>query len=288
MNNKTGPTNWIHYSLLIFGVLCISWSAILVKLANVDGIASAFYRMFFGTLGILPVWFFFRKPISDYKGVLIAIVCGALFASDIAFWNTSIMLSKASVSTLLANLAPIWVGIGALLFHKDKPGKSFWIGTATAILGVWIIVGPENIGEINLTKGNIFAIIASLFYGIYLLTTKYGRKGLDTFSFTSISMISSTVVLGVLCFFSDVKITGYSTNSWIFLLILGLIPQVAGWLAINQSLGHIKPTTASVTLLSQSVFTAVFAIPVLGELLTLNEIGGAALVLAGIYMVNKS
>lgn len=288
MSNKSKQINWIHYLLLIFGVLCISWSAILVKLANVDGIASAFYRMFFGTLGILPVWFFFRKPITDYKGVLIAIICGILFASDIAFWNTSIMLSKASVSTLLANLAPIWVGIGALLFHKDKPGKFFWIGTAAAILGVWIIVGPESIGELNLTKGNIFAIIASIFYGIYLLTTKYGRKGLDTFSFTSISMISSTVVLGILCFFNDIEITGFAGSSWLFLIILGLVPQVAGWLAINQSLGHIKPTTASVTLLSQSVFTAIFAIPVLGELLTLNEIGGAVLVLAGIYMVNKS
>lgn len=288
MSNKTKQISWLHHSLLFFGVLCISWSAILVKLANVDGLASAFYRMFFGTVGILPVWFFFRKPINDYKGVLIAIVCGVLFASDIAFWNTSIMLSKASVSTLLANLAPIWVGIGALLFHKDKPGKSFWIGTATAILGVWVIVGLEGISEISLTKGNIFSIIASIFYGIYLLTTKYGRKGLDTFGFTSISMISSTIVLGALCLFGNVKLTGYTPDSWIFLIILGLIPQVAGWLAINQSLGHIKPTTASVTLLSQSVFTAIFAIPVLGELLTVNEIAGAVLVLAGIYMVNKS
>lgn len=68
---------------------------------------------------------------------------------------------------------------------------------------------------------------------------------------------------------------------------LGLIPQVAGWLAINQALGHIKPTIASVTLLSQSVFTALFSIPLLGEQLTLLEIGGAVIVLGGIYLVNR-
>jgi drug/metabolite transporter (DMT)-like permease len=35
------------------------------------------------------------------------------------------------------------------------------------------------------------------------------------------------------------------------------------------------------------VFTALFSIPVLGELLTAREIGGAAIVLGGIYLVNK-
>jgi drug/metabolite transporter (DMT)-like permease len=68
---------------------------------------------------------------------------------------------------------------------------------------------------------------------------------------------------------------------------LGIVPQVLGWLAINQALGHIKATVVSVSLLSQSVFTALFSIPVLGELLTAREISGAAIVLGGIYLVNK-
>lgn len=288
MLRATLTNKWGHLLLLLFGVICISWSAILVKLADVDGVSSAFYRMFFGTLGILPVWAYFYKPINDKKGVIIAIICGILFASDIAFWNTSILLSKASVSTLLANLAPIWVGIGAFAFHKDKPDKLFWAGTLIAITGVTIIVGINIFTEISLSKGNLLSIIASIFYGAYILITKYGRKGLDTFSFTSISMISSTIMLGIISLFTGAKLSGFATDSWIYLIVLGLIPQVAGWLAINQSLGNIKPTTASVTLLSQSVFTALFALPVLGETLSINEAWGAVLVLAGIYLVNRS
>ena len=68
---------------------------------------------------------------------------------------------------------------------------------------------------------------------------------------------------------------------------LGLIPQLLGWLAINQALGHIRPTVASVSLLSQTVFTAIFSILILGEVLTLHEIGGALVVLVGIYLVNR-
>jgi drug/metabolite transporter (DMT)-like permease len=279
--------NWVHYLLLLTGVLCISWSAILVKLADVSGLGSAFYRMLFGTIGIIPVWLYFRKPLTDKKGITIAILCGALFATDIALWNTSILLSKASVSTLLANLAPVWVGIGSLLFLREKPGKIFWIGTLISMIGVGIIVGIRSVSDLSLTKGNILSIIASVFYGAYLLTVRKGRVGLDTFTFTTISMISSTVMLGVICLISNTQLTGYSTNSWLYLIILGLIPQVIGWLSINQALGHIKPTIASVSLLSQSVFTAIFALPVLGETLTISELSGAVLVLTGIYLVNR-
>lgn len=287
MSSSIHQKHWFHYALLLLGVLCISWSAILVKLAEVSGIASAFYRMFFGTLGIIPVWLYYRKPIESSKGVLIAIICGALFASDIALWNTSILLSKASVSTLLANLAPVWVGLGALFFMKEKPTRIFWIGTFIAIIGVGIIVGIHSFSDISLTTGNLLSIIASVFYGAYLLTVRKGRAGLDTFSFTTISMLSSTVILGIICAISNTPLLHYPTHSWVYLIILGLVPQVIGWLSINQALGHIKPTIASVSLLSQSVFTALFALPILGETLSFSELSGALLVLTGIYLVNK-
>ena len=280
-------SSWLHYFLLFFGVFCISWSAILVKLAGVSGVSSGFYRMFFGTIGIIPVWLYFRKPVTDKFGVLIAVICGVLFAADIALWNTSIMLSKATISTLLANLAPVWVGLGALMFMKEKPGKIFWWGTALSLVGVVLIVGFEDIMQAKLNTGSLLAIAASAFYGAYLLTVRKGRNTLDTFSFTAISMLSSTIVLAIIAFISGAQLTGFETHTWWYLAALGLVPQVLGWLAINQPLGHINPTVASVGLLSQTVFTAIFSVPVLGEMLTFTEIAGGAVVLAGIYLVGR-
>ena len=278
---------WVHYLLLLFGILCISWSAILVKIADISGFGSGFYRMLIGTIGIIPVWIYFRKPITDRDGVKIAIICGILFACDIALWNTSIMLSKATISTLLANLAPVWVGIGSLLFMKEKPSRIFWIGTFISILGVTIIIGLNQVLQANLNFGNVLAIIASMFYGAYLITVRKGRNSLDTFSFTTISMISSTVVLGFICLVTGTSLWGFSTTTWLALGTLGIVPQLLGWLAINQALGHIRPTVASVSLLSQTVFTAIFSVLILGEILTFHEIGGAVVVLVGIYLVNR-
>jgi len=284
-NLKSKP--WLPYLLLIFGLLCIGWSAIFVKLADVSGFASAFYRMAIASIAVIPLWISRRKRVIDFKAMRAAALCGLFFACDIAMWNTSILLSKAAIATLLANLAPVWVGIGAIFILKDKPKAIFWIGTAIAICGVMIIVGLGNIIHVQFSMGVILAICASFFYAAYLLTTQRVRNQLDTVSFTAISMISSTIVLFVICKVSNTQLLGYSTKSWISLTGMGLISQLGGWLAINWSLGYIKSTVASVTLLSQSVVTAIIAVPVLGEILDWNEVIGAVIVLFGIFLVNR-
>jgi drug/metabolite transporter (DMT)-like permease len=282
LKNKLFP-----YFLLIFGLLCIGWSAIFVKLADVSGFASAFYRMAIASLAIIPILIFRPKINVNIHSIKAAALCGFFFACDIAMWNTSILLSKAAIATLLANLSPVWVGLGAIFILKEKPLPIFWIGTFIAIVGVVFIIGIGVVMQASFTLGSILAISASVFYAAYLLTTQKVRNTLDTVSFTAISMFSSTVVLLIICLLSNTKMGGYSTNSWLSLTGLGLISQLGGWLAINYALGHIKSTSASVSLLGQTIVTALFAIPVLGETLGFTEIAGAVVVLFGVFLVNK-
>jgi drug/metabolite transporter (DMT)-like permease len=285
--NNLHTNRWIPYILLTFGLLCIGWSAIFVKLANVSGFASAFYRMAIASIAILPIWLSRPNKKIQPKAIKAAALCGLFFACDIALWNTSIMLSKASIATLLANLSPVWVGLGAIFILKEKPKNIFWIGTAIAIIGVIFIIGLNLVLNTNISTGNLLAIGASIFYAAYLLTTQKVRNKLDTVSFTAISMITSTIVLLIICSVSGTKMGGFSYHSWLSLAGLGLVSQLGGWLAINWALGYIKSTAASVSLLSQSVVTAIIALPVLGETLSYTEIMGAAVVLVGVFLVNK-
>ncbi len=278
---------WFHLLILFLGILCISWSAIFVKLADVSGISSAFFRMFIGFLGVLPIWLSRKRTFADQRSILIAVGCGVIFACDIAVWNISILMTKAAISTLIANLAPVWVGVGAILFMKEKPGPIFWIGTAIALLGVSVIVGIDKIYYSSLNAGHFLAILASLFYASYLLIMRKGRLRLDVVTFTMISMFSSTVVLFFLAILTHTPLSGFSISSWQALAGLGLISQLGGWLAINYAIAFMPPTIASVSLLSQSVFTALIAVPVLGEKLTRIEVFGALIVLSGIFIVNK-
>jgi drug/metabolite transporter (DMT)-like permease len=68
---------------------------------------------------------------------------------------------------------------------------------------------------------------------------------------------------------------------------MGLVSHLGGYLAINYALGHMRATSVSVSLLSQPVITALLSIPLLGESLSVQQIIGGALVLGGIYLVNR-
>lgn len=243
--------------------------------------------MLFGAIGIIPIWYIRFRPIKDTFSIKIAVLCGIFFACDIALWNTSILLTKSSIATLIANLAPVWVGLGAMIILKEKQPMLFWLGTIVSFVGMILIVGVYDLLHTHFNMGYLLAMIASVFYGCYILTTRRGRIALDTVAFTGISIYSSTIVLLLLCLISGTQLGGFSPKTWYSLIGLGLISQLGGWLAINFALGYIKPTLASATLLSQSVLTAIFAIPVLGEVLNIMEITGAIVVLTGIYLVNK-
>ena len=80
---------------------------------------------------------------------------------------------------------------------------------------------------------------------------------------------------------------GFSLNTWLALVGLGLVSQLGGWLSINYALGYIPATRVSVTALAQAVVTTLVAIPLLGELPTQVQVVGGALVLGGIYWVYR-
>src|SRR6202012_229836 len=96
---------------LAVGILCISFSPIFVKLAGVDPITSGFYRIFVAWVFLAPYCIIKGNLKIGRKELIIAIAGGIIFGSDIAVWNLSLMKISATVSTLLANLAPVWVGL---------------------------------------------------------------------------------------------------------------------------------------------------------------------------------
>jgi len=73
--------------------------------------ASAFYRLLIPAIVLLPTWFFDRdKTRMDARSLAIIAIGGLFFALDLAFYNTSILLTSAANATILGNNTPIFVG----------------------------------------------------------------------------------------------------------------------------------------------------------------------------------
>jgi drug/metabolite transporter (DMT)-like permease len=267
---------------LAIGIICISFSPIFVKLVPLSALSVAFYRLAFAWAALAPYCIFKRNLHIGRKNFIIAVIGGLVFGMDIAVWNISILKSTATISTLIANLAPLWVGLLTLLIFKKQPGISFWPGTFIAICGMVILVGISNILSLQLTEGVVYALGSSVLYAVYILITKDVLKWIDTLSFMFYSMLAATVFLGWVCFFNHDVMSGYTNQTWLLLIVLGLVCQLLGWITINYSIHHLDPTQVSLTLLSQTVATALLAWLLLKETIGFTEILGGIIVLIGI------
>lgn len=288
----------LAYGALLVAVLGISWSAIFIRWAGVPGPSSAFYRVFIAALVLGPVWGTSlatsghrraRLRERDARTIWFAVLGGAFFGLDLALFNTAVMLTTAAEATLFGNNAPIFVGLGTWLVFRRRPGRAFWAGLALASTGAVAVMiaglsRPSTGGSIT---GNFLAIAASVFFAAYLLTTERAREGLDTLSFSTLSIAGSAITLLLVCLALDVPLGGFSRATWAALLGLAIVSQLVAYFAVVHALGHLPATVTSVGLLAQLPVTALLAVPLLGEPLHATPAAGAALVLAGIYIVNR-
>ena len=267
---------------LVIGIFCISFSPILVKLAGVSPLGAAFYRVAIAWLCLLPYCIIKRKLRADRRQVLIAIIAGIVFASDISVWNISLLKISATVSTLVANLAPVWVGLMGFILFRRLSGQMFWIGTFIAIAGMVMLVGYQHILHLEFNIGILLALLASFLYATYIMITRNIMAGIDVFTFMFYSMLGAAIFLLAVNGFTGANLTHFPLRVWMCFISMGLVCQLIGWLTINYSLRYMESTRVAVALLSQTVFAGMLAEVFLKERLNITEIIGSVIVLAGI------
>lgn len=287
MDLKTDKSNLSAYLAIAAGVFCIGCSAIFVKIANVEGTVSAFYRLFIAAFVLVPFWAAGRPVWPKLQDMGWIALGGLFFALDLVLWNTGLLLTSAATATLLANNAPLWVGLGALFLLRERLSEKFWIGLFIALSGMTFIVGGNAWRELRFNSGDLMSVGASLFYAAYLLVAQKARKRTGTLTFTALSMATGVIILFPASILSGHRMIGFSAKTWVALLCLGLFSQLAGWLAINKALGRLGAASVSVSLLAQPVVTAVLGIFFLDESLQRSDLIGGTLVLIGIYLVNQ-
>ncbi|MCF2487850.1 DMT family transporter [Dyadobacter sp. CY347] len=268
---------------LLIGLVSISIFPVLVKWAPVSGITSAFYRMFFGLMFLLPGILYMRKFNWPDKDLWIPIIlCGIIFATDIAVWNVSIQYSNATQATLLTNLAPAWVGVGSFFFLNDKPKASFWLGTFIAIAGMVVLIGPSAFFEMRLDRGFALAVLSGMLYATYMLISKPILNRVNIGSFMTISMAVSSLFLLFVCLFFGEPLWNFEPVIWGIFGVQGLICQLIGWLAISYAVQKMDAQRVSLSLLSQAVVTGLLAWIFIDEQITWQMILGGVIILTGI------
>jgi drug/metabolite transporter (DMT)-like permease len=261
--SSPGP---LAYLALLAAIAGIAWSAIFVRWAGIPGSASAFYRVSVAGAVLIPWLLLSRTRETGTVGIL---------------------RTGAGLTAILGNNTPIFVGVLSWLAFRGRPRASFWIGMTMSLAGcLSIMLEPSAAGSAPMTlHGNLMAIGASLFFAAYLVTTERVRREMDTLTFNTLAIAGSIVTLLVVCLALRLPLGGYPPRAWAALVALGLVSQLGAYYALVYALGHLPATLTSVSLLAQVPCTAFLAWLLLGEPLTMLQIAGGTIVVAGISVV---
>jgi len=278
----------LAFLALIGGATGIGFAPILVRWSETGPTATAFFRLIFA-LPLLWLWAIWdqrnnpstRRPATRKEYLQLA-AAGLLFTGDLSIWHWSLQFTSVTNSTLLTNITPIFVTIGAWFLFRDRITPSFVAGMTLSIGGAAMLVKNSSTLGSNHLLGDTLSLVAAVFYAGYLLSLKYLRKTFSTPTIMAWSGLASCAGFGIVAWLSGDKMWPVTGNGWWVLVALALISHVGGQVLIAYGFGHLPASFSSVTLLWQPVVAAVVAWMALGEKLSWLQGLGAVVVLAGI------
>jgi drug/metabolite transporter (DMT)-like permease len=216
------------------------------------------------------------------------LAAGFAFAGDLAFWHASIKLTSVANSTLLANLASIFVTLAAWIFFRQRPGGLFLAGLAAALVGVAMLVHTSLEFAASALLGDALGVVTAMFYAAYILAVKGLRdRGETTLHLMAVTSTITALFLLPVALASGDPMLPASAFGWWMLIGLALISHAAGQGLIAYALAHLPAAFSSVSLLFQPVMAALFAWALLAEPLVPLQVLGGLVVLAGIYLARR-
>jgi drug/metabolite transporter (DMT)-like permease len=271
----------------LLGAFAISFSGILYRLSATSPETAAFFRCLYALpILFLATWIERREGgAMSRRGIWLAAGAGVLFAIDIIFWHHAVDAVGAGLATVLGNLQVVIVGVGAWLLFGERPSNRAFAALPLVLFGIVLISGvlTQNSYGANPALGAVLGIIAAFAYAFYLLLIRQigRRRAAEPVAF-------STSATAIVCLLAGLGLGSMDlVPSWpahLWLVLLALSAQSAGYLLIGLSLPRLPSVVTSIILLAQPVLSVLFAVLLIGETPSLGQFAGVALLLGGIAL----
>jgi len=288
-------TERIAILAVFVGAIIIAFAPILVRLSEVGPSSTGFHRFLLAiplywaiaaTLPKTPESQGSERPRSVRDFVLIG-MAGVYLAADVAVWHLSIQMTTVANSTLLANVAPVFVVLGGWLLFRTRVTRTYLIGLAAAMVGVFILSRASLSLSPDHFIGDLLGVLTAVFYAAYQMSVERLRRRFSTMTIMRYAIPVSALVMLPITLASGDDILPVTLAGWGFLIALAAGPQVFGQGLIAWALAHLPVAFASVSLLVQPVTAALVAWALFGEHIGLQQGVGAVIALAGIMLARR-
>lgn len=286
------------------GILFVSTASIFVRFAQSEAssIVIAASRLLIASIILIPLTLIrFKnewKQLS-WQDLLKGGLSGLFLALHFSAWTTSLELTSVASSVVLVTTTPLWVAIFSPLVLKESIRRPVVAGLLIAIAGS-SIVGIGQACEFNQGKlvyqtlgvnnqvilGNFLALFGAWMAAGYMLMGRQLRKKLNTVSYSALVYGIAALILLTVVIIRREPIFSFSGETYLWLLALGIFPQLLGHSSLNWALKYLSATYVSLTLLGEPIGTIILALIFLKESPTFLEWVGASLILLGIVVAS--
>ena len=282
--------------IALAGAVAISFSPVFYVYSDTNPSTGAFFRMLYALPALALLAYLVRK--SDTRSSRTrwtAFGAGLILAPDMLSYHSSMIFIGIGIATLIGNSQVIIVTLASWKLFGEKPNPAILLSLPVVIIGLALISGfadPEPYGE-DPVKGVVFGMMAAFFYSSFLILFRYSNRELAPSSSVqldaTVGAALGLLVLGLLPLSSmaieplELQPT-WPGHGW--LILLALLCQVAGWLAIAHALPRLPAAHTSFAILLQPVLTLIWGYFILHqEGHSQNQAIGVFLVLVAIVTV---
>jgi len=282
----------IAFAALLGGAFAMGVSPVFVRTAEIGPFASAFWRVA-TALPVLVIWAWVEARSQARAGEPTAamltfappvILSGLFFAGDLTFWHLAVLNTTMANATLMSCLAPVWVLLlsGAFI-GEPVPRRSFY-GLALCLAGAALLVGSSYGIDKSRIVGDIYGIITSVFFGLYFLAIRVGRRQASGGVLTLSSTIVTCTVLLVVALISGNAMLPETAKGYAALGALGLVSHAGGQGLLTLALGILSAAFSSLVIFLEAFAAALFGWLFFGETLGPMQLAGGGLILLGVWI----
>jgi drug/metabolite transporter (DMT)-like permease len=196
-------------------------------------------------------------------------------------------LVSANVGSVITSVIPVFAGIGAWLFFREKLKVINYIGIIVSFIGILVFLLNKNGGlTYNLTGVGLmfFAVFSAVGYNLTLsrLVNSYNPVFI-----VNIQNIIGTILFLPLFLIIDLNkfiISPFSSEMLIPVAKLAIFSSSAAFVLFAYAVQRIGIVRANAFINCVPIFTAVFAFFLLHEKLSFQNITGMVIVIAGLFL----
>jgi len=303
-NDRPGPI--VLPLAIVIAILAVSTASIFVRFAQLEApsIVIAALRLGFAVVAIAPFAVFrYHKELRALTRheLLLGALSGVFLAIHFAAWITSLEYTSVVSSVVLVATGPLWVALFSPLFLKEPLTRPMLIGMLLALLGGVIIalgdsceidgglVCPSLSGFLRgeAMLGNFLALVGAWAVAGYLMIGRKLRSGMSLIPYIFVVYGVAAAALFAAMFASGQSPVGFSGMTYVWILLLALIPQLIGHTTFNWILRYLPVTLVAITTLGEPIGSAVLAYFILQEIPASLTILGGVVILVGIYLSTR-